>query len=60
MINVGCRAYLELERGLQLQYFNQRELENFPTGMEEIESGMEDGLSIGQWQLLIYGKGNQR
>ena len=25
MINVGCRAYLELERGLQLQYFNQRE-----------------------------------
>ena len=68
MINVGCRAYLELERGLQLQYFSEASTQNvLKTWMEgivlalaEIESGMEGGLSTGQWQLLIYGKGNRQ
>ena len=59
MINVGCRAYLELERGLQVQYFREA-TQDFPTWIvAEIESGIEVGLSAGQWQLLIYGKGNQ-
>ena len=65
MINVGCRAYLELER-VSNSNISERPLTISQLGCRrvcqlwaEIESGMEAGLSTGQWQLLIYGEGNQ-
>ena len=54
-INISQRhknLIVKIQTGAKVFYLNLNF--EFKTSMEEIESGMEGGLSSRQWQLLIY------